>query len=74
MAKPWLEDGSYEECSGNCGWKNKERERTKVMWLKNKLEKNKKIQARKEESHLHKWIKKENSKLKEYEKLGYIKW
>ena len=35
MAKPWVEGGCFEECSGKWGWKNKERERTKVKWLKN---------------------------------------
>ena len=37
MAKPWVEGGCFEECSGKWGWKNKERERTKVKWLKNSL-------------------------------------
>ena len=37
MAKPWVEGDYYEECSGKWGWKNKERERTKVKWLKNQL-------------------------------------
>ena len=36
-AKPWVEDGCFEECSRKWGWKNKERERTKVKWLKNLL-------------------------------------
>ena len=42
-----------------------------------KVKKNKilqEIQVRKEESHLHKWKRRENSKVKEYEKLGKIKW
>ena len=37
MAKPWVECGYYEECSGKWGWKKKERERTNVKWLKNQL-------------------------------------
>ena len=37
MAKPWVEGGYYEECSEKWGWMNKERERTKVKWLKNQL-------------------------------------
>ena len=41
----------------------------KVMKKKNIQE----IQARKEESHLHNEERRENSKVKEYEKLGEIK-
>ena len=65
MAKPLVEGGYYEECSGKWGWTNKDRERTKVKWLKKIVKRKVKkkniqeIQARKEESHLHKWRKKE---------------
>ena len=52
--------GYYEECSGKWGWKNKERERTKKVTqelVERKVKKKniQEIQARKEESHLHKW-------------------
>ena len=63
MAKPWVEGDSYEEYSRKWGWKYKQRERTKVKWLKKKFKekwnkKNKINPSKKEESHLHKWIKK----------------
>ena len=64
MAKPWVEGGYYEECSGKWGWKNKEREKkSKVTQelVERKVKKKKniqEIQARKKESHLHKWRKK----------------
>ena len=42
MAKPRVGGGYYEEWSGNWGWKNKEREKTKVKWLKKIYKKEKK--------------------------------
>ena len=48
---------------------------SRISWKKVKKKKNiQEIQARKEESHLHKWRKKGNNKVKEYGKLGKIKW
>ena len=64
MAKPWVEGGYYEECSRKWGLKNKERKNKskvtqKLVEIKVKKKKNiQEIQARKEESHLHKWRKK----------------
>ena len=37
MAKSWVEGGCYKEYTEKWGWMNKERERTKVKWLKNQL-------------------------------------
>ena len=82
MAKPWVEGGYYEECSGKWGWKNKETEKTKVKWLKNKLKENwnKKTKNtiytsnKRRESLIQMQNEGENGKVKEYEKLGEIKW
>ena len=63
MAKPWVEGGYYEECSWSGVERIKrEREKTKVKWLK------KNIQERKEESHLHKWRKK--GKIARWKNMG----
>ena len=77
MAKPWVEGGYYEECSGNWGWKNKEREITKEKYqLKEKWNKkkyNKYKQEKKRVTYTNE-ERRENKKVKEYEKLGEIKW
>ena len=55
--------------------KNKSKVTQQLVERKVKKKKNiQEIQTRKEESHLHKWKRRENSKVKEYEKLGEIKW
>ena len=81
MAKPWVEGDYYEECSGKWGWKNKERERTKVKWLKNQLKEKwkkniiyKKFKQEKKRVTYTNEERRENSKVKEYENLGEIKW
>ena len=77
MAKPWVEGGYYEECSGKWGWKNKERERTKVKWLKNSLKKKeifKNYEQEKKRVTYTNEERKENSKVKEHGKLGEKKW
>ena len=79
MAKPWVEGGYYEECSGKWGWKNKMREITNVKWLKNQLNKseikkyNKYNQEKKRVTYTNE-ERRENIKVKAYEKLGEIKW
>ena len=76
MAKPWVEGGYYEECSRKWGLKNKERKnKSKVLQesVERKLKKKQEIQAIKEESHSHKWKKRENNKVKEDGKLDKIK-
>ena len=55
--------------------KNKSKVTQELFERKVKEKKNiQEIQARKEESHLHKWKRRENSKMKEYDKSGEIKW
>ena len=73
MAKTWVEGGYYEECSGKWGWKNKEREKTKVKWLKNQLKEKWKYNKYKQEKKRVTYTneeRRENSKVKEYEELG----
>ena len=73
--------GYYEECSLKLGWKNKDRERPKVKWLKNQLKekwnkKTKKTNKYKQEKKRVTYTNDERreKKVKEYEKLGEIKW
>ena len=73
MKKPWVEGVYYEECSGKRGWKNKERKR--ISWKKIEIRKkeNKYTQEKKRVTYTNE-ERRENIKVKEYEKLGEIKW
>ena len=64
MAKQWVEGGYYEECSGKWGCKNKERERIKVKWLKNKFFFKKKYKQEKKRVTYTNGERGENSKVK----------
>ena len=81
MAKPWVEGGYYEECSGKWGWKNKEiKNKSKVtqelVEKKSKEKKRKKYKKYKQEKKRVTYTneeRRENTKVKECEKLGKIK-